>query len=136
MNNELTTLPNLAAYNAPADLVEVRRNEVKFPRIKSTPSDEAVKKMVPLVYGAALYRGQEIDEQRLYFTANALVAEIMADRRYGLKELSWLEIGLAFRSSVLGEGREMYGVNVASLYASLIEYVKTIGHEADKRARQ
>lgn len=139
-NNEITTLqnaPTLADYS-PArniDLVQVRRDPVKFPRIKATERGEAIARMTRIVYAAFLYRNQSTTKTIVNFTAEALVNEIMADRKYGLQNLSWLEIGMTIRAAVLGEGKEMYGVSVASLYAALVDYAKGEGHDASNRAQ-
>lgn len=138
MNNEPTTTnaPTLVAYNPGVDLVEIRRDPVTFPRISTTPRDAAIKKMVPLVYAAFLYRGQETNADKVRFIATALVDEIMADSHFGLNSLSWMEIGMVIRRAVLGGAKEMFGVSVASLYTALIDYAKTEGHEASRRALQ
>lgn len=128
--------PTLVQYNPKLDLVEIRRHPELYPRIKSTPDDEAVNKMTQMVYAAFLYRGQEATTTTIRFIANALVAEIKADPKYGLGSLSWEEIGRTIRLAVLGGGREMYGVSVASIYAALVEYAKTEGHDAERRASQ
>lgn len=128
--------PTLVQYNPKLDLVEIRRHPELYPRIKSTPDDEAVNKMTQMVYAAFLYRGQEATTTTIRFIANALVSEIKADPKYGLGSLSWEEIGRTIRLAVLGGGREMYGVSVASIYAALVEYAKTEGHDAERRAQQ
>lgn len=139
MNNEVI-IPQepatLAVYNRRVDLVEVRRDAVTFPRISATPKEEAVKKMIALVYAAFLYRGQEIVPEKVRFIASALVDEILADPHFGLPTLSWMEIGMVIRRAVLGGAKELYGVSVASLYSALVEYAKTEGHEASKKANQ
>lgn len=139
MNNEVI-IPQepatLAVYNRRVDLVEVRRDAVTFPRISATPKEEAVKKMIALVYAAFLYRGQEIVPEKVRFIASALVDEILADPHFGLPSLSWMEIGMVIRRAVLGGAKELYGVSVASLYSALVEYAKTEGHEASKKANQ
>lgn len=138
-NNEITTAmqaPTLVAYNPRVDLVAIRRDPVAFPRINATPRDQAISKMFPLVYAAFLYRGQEASQETLQFIAQALVDEIMADTHYGLQTLSWMEIGMVIRKAVLGGGKELYGVSVSTLYAALVDYAKTEGHEASKRAGQ
>jgi len=89
-----------------------------------------------MVYAAFLYRGQDATTTTIRFIANALVAEIKADTKFGLGSLSWEEIGRTIRLAVLGGGKEMYGVSVASLYAALVDYAKTEGHDADRRASQ
>ena len=130
MNNELTTL---AAYQAPLDLVEVRHHPEKYPRIGTTPFEEAAAKMRRLVLAAFLYRNQETTGDTITFIAAALVKEIQADTQLGLPHLSWQEIGMVIRRAVLGTGKELFGVSVASLYGALADYAKTEGHEADKK---
>ena len=136
MNNEIATIPNLAKYNGVADLVAVRRDAQKYPRINATPFDEAVAKMTPIIHAAFLYRGQDASELTIRFIANALVSEILTDTKCGLATLSWVEIGMAIRNAVLGEAREFYGVSVATLYGALVDYAKTDGHAADVKAAQ
>lgn len=136
-NNEIVPMNGtLAIYNPKVDLVEIRRDPKKYPRISATPLNEAVTQMTPIVYGAALYRGQEMGAAQVRFIANALVAEILADTKFGLRSLSWMEIGMVIRNAVLGGAKEMYGVSVATLYAALVDYAKTEGHDAEKRASQ
>lgn len=135
-NNELTTAPNLSVYNARVDLVEVRRDAQKYPRIEATEINEAREKMYSLVFAAYLYRGQEATPSTMRFVSNSLVAEILADKTFGLKKLSWLEIGMTIRSAVLNAGKEFYGVSVATLYGALVDYAKNEGHEAERKAKQ
>lgn len=133
MTKELTKPINLAQYNG-VDLVAVRKDAKKYPRIAATSFDEAVAKMTLLVHAAALYRGQDLSELTIRFIANALVSEILSDTRYNLPALSWEEIGIAIRAAVLEGTQNFYGVSVASLYAALVAYVKGEGHEASVRA--
>lgn len=134
MSNELTQAPSLVEYQVPVDMVEVRLHPEVYPRIGTTDFNEAVKKMSTMVYAAFLYRGQETTESSVKFIAATLVKEILADTQVGLPCLSWLEIGMVIRRAVLGAGKELFGVSVASLYGALVEYAKTEGHEASKRA--
>ena len=135
MNNEVMTMgPTLVAYQAPADLVEVRMHPEKYQRISDTDFQDAVGKMHSMVYAAFLYRGQDCTENTIKFISSALVKEILADTQFGLKTLSWLEIGMVIRRAVLGAGKELFGVSVASLYSALVDYAKTEGHEASRRA--
>ena len=132
----LAQAPTLVQYNPRVDLVEIRRHPELYPRISATPMEDAVEKMTTMVYAAFLYRGQETTPTTIRFIANALVAEINADTKFGLRTLSWEEIGRTIRYAVLGGAKEMYGVSVASLYAALVEYAKTEGHDADRKASQ
>ena len=136
MSSELVQAPTLVQYNPNVDLVEIRRHPELYPRIKTTPDEEAVNKMTTMVYAAFLYRGQDATTTTIRFIANALVAEIKADTKFGLGSLSWEEIGRTIRLAVLGGGKEMYGISVASLYAALVDYAKTEGHDAQRRASQ
>ena len=136
-NNEIAVAaqaPTLVAYNPKVDLVAIRRDPVAFPRIGRTTTEEAIKKMIPMVYAAFLYRGQQTTQKTIEFVATALVQEIQADTYFGLPSLSWMEIGMVIRRAVLGGAKELYGVSVSSLYAALVDYAKTEGHEADKQA--
>lgn len=133
-NSIMPAPPTLARYNVKLDLVEVRRHPETYPRIGTTDYPAAVSQMTEIVFAAAFYRGQEMDDTQIKFIAAALVSEILADTKLGLRTLSWLEIGRTIRAAVLGAGRDMFGVSVASLYAALVDYAKGEGHEADRRA--
>lgn len=133
---QLAPLPQatLIDYTQPVDLVAVRKDPVSFPRISATPREDAVKRMTRIVYAAYLYRNQEVVSEMVRFTATALVDEINADTQYGLRGLSWAELGMVVRRAVLGGARELYGVSVASLYSALVDYAKGEGHEASRKA--
>lgn len=132
MNN--SSLPTLAKYGTLDKLVDYRRYPDQFPRIKAFNLEVAAKRMVPIVWAACLYKGQDISDEKLAFISKALVSEILADGKYGLRELCWEEIGIAIRAAVLGEGRELYGITVSSLYSALVDYANGAGHVADKKA--
>ncbi len=129
------SLPDLVVYSPKVNLVEIRRDPVTYPRISAGTEEEAVNKMRPLIWAAFLYRGQEATKTSLDFIAVTLVREILNDTKFGLPSLSWQEIGMVIRRSVLGAAKELYGVSVASLYAALVEYAKNEGHEAARQAQ-
>lgn len=136
-NNETTPATraaNLALFNPAVDLVQIRLHPEIFPRVGKTAEDEAIAKMTPLVYGAFLYRGNDANGDTVRFIATALVREIMNDTKYGLKTLSWLEVGMVIRNAVLGGAKELFGVSVATLFSALIDYARNEGHEAAKLA--
>lgn len=126
----------LAIYNPQVDLVTVRSLPEKFPRVGKTERREAVSRLLPIVYGALLYNNQDVTKDRLLFMAEAIYEEIMADTTFGLRYLSWMEVGMVVRRAVIGGAREMYGVSVSTILSSLIDYAKTEGHEADAKAIQ
>lgn len=127
MDSSLTTSNPMLPVNASA--VEMRRDADRFPRICTMTREDAVAQMLGVVEAAALYRGQRIDADELGFTAAALVDEILSDKRWGLRYISFAEIRTAVRSAVL-EDKEMYGVNVSSLYKALVAYAKGDGNTA------
>lgn len=138
MNSEIipANAPTLAKYNKRINLVEVRRHPEQYPRIFATPYEDAVEQMTRIVHAAFLYRGQDTTIATIRFVANAMVAEINADTTYGLRTLSWTEIGMVIRHAVLGGAKELYGVSVASLYGALVDYAKNEGHDAERKASQ
>lgn len=117
------------------NLLDVRRNHKKYPRIKDTDFKVAVNNMTVLVYKAAVYRGQEMDADQIRFIAQNLVKEILNDTVYGLKNLSWEEITLAIRNAALGYSEEMRGVSISSLFIAILNYAKGIGHEYDRKSK-
>lgn len=114
-----------------ATAMEMRSDAGRFPRICTMTREDAVAQMLGVVEAAALYRGQRIDADELGFTAAALVDEILSDKRWGLRYISFAEIRTAVRSAVLEE-KEMYGVNVSSLYKALVAYAKGDGNTATR----
>lgn len=117
------------------ELEDCRRDAKRFPRLQSYPFEELYKKARNLVFAAALYRGQELEDEKVDFIALALCREILADRKWGLPHLTFEEMGYAIRAAVLEEGRQMMGISVASLYGALVDYAKGDGHAASERAR-
>ena len=125
---------SLVTYDPKVDLVEVRSNEVKFPRIGKTEPAQAYILMKEIIIDAYMYRGQMADEEMVNFTAANLVAELTDPHNgYGMQNLSWYEIARAIKRSLLGMGKEMYGISVASLYNACLEYTKGEGHDAEKK---
>ncbi len=130
----MTNLP--APVPAPSvTLKEIRMNSARFPRISAYTKDDAVRYLSDLIINALLYKGMEPGEYKVTFTAQALYNEIMEDNDgLGLPSLSFEEVRRVFRKCVLGQGRELFGVNVASLYAALCDYAKGEGHLAQLEA--
>lgn len=136
MNKNTLQDLELSTYNGKVNLVEVRSNPDKYPRFITTPKSEAIEHMTRYVLAACLYRAQEMHEDTLRFTATALVNEIISEDRYGMRALSWYEIGRAIRNAVLGDGREIRVVCVSSIYTALLDYVKNEGSVADSKAHE
>lgn len=130
----MTNLPAPVARPS-ATLKEIRMDAETFPRFSSYSKDDAVRHLSDLIINALLYKGMEPGEFKVTFTAQTLYAEIMQDNEaLGLPSLTFEEIRRVFRKCVLGQGRELYGVNVSGLYAALVDYAKGEGHIAQLEA--
>lgn len=139
-SNGITTLSQgeistLIASDRNFDPVQVRLHPERYPRIGKTDPAVARKVMREIVIRAYLIRGQQADDDAIDFIADNLLAELTdPNNRYGMQYLAWCEVARAIRSGLLGEGKEMYGISVASLYQSILEYVKGEGHRASQKA--
>ena len=65
------------------------------------------------------------------FIASSLVGEILEDSKFGASDLSLAEIQVVIKRAVLSS--DMYGISVASLYRTIMDYVKGEGHNNQKR---
>lgn len=131
---EELTISKSAILPVEATAVEMRTDAVRFPRLHTIPRDQAVRTMEEIVLSASVYRGTHPTPQDVHFTAGALVDELMADTRLGLRYISFAEIRRAVRTAVLET--EMYGVNVASLYRAIVAYARGEGQSAREQAAQ
>ena len=131
-------IATIAAKAAAADLIAVRSNSKAFPRLSQLTREQIVSQLTPCILQAYMYRGQNADSTLVEFTAGSLVDELLADADHlGLRSLTLYEISRAVKKAVLGQsGRELYGVNVAGLYAVCVDYAKGEGHLADKAAKK
>lgn len=109
-------------------LVQVRLNQERYPRLKNIPMPDAIKGLASIVTTAYMYSGRMANEKDIYFIATALHKEMMLDEdNLGMPNISLEEIGRAIKKAVLGQGREMYGISVASLYSTVADYCKGEG---------
>lgn len=114
-------------------VIQMRLNTKQYPRIKSLPYQDAVKQLAALVGTAFMYTGRPSKEEDIAFIATNLYNEIMMDEEnIGMRNISIAEIGRCIKRSVLGQGKEMFGISVASLYAIVADYCKGEGHLACK----
>ena len=132
MNNELV----IQSKTNEVSLVDIRRQPERFPRLNTVSLSEATIRMQSIIHMASMYMGAGLDKDSIIFMAQALIAELLDDQKYGAKYISFEEIGRAVKKAVLRQGKEMYGLNVSSLYACIIDYIKTEGHDADKAAKR
>ena len=129
--NNLTTIP------AKATLVEIRTDNVKYPRLHTYRREDAISQMNMIIMMAFQYRGQQADVQTIMQMSASLI-DILLEDEYGIgtKYLSFEEIKRVIRRASLGQGREMYGISVSSLFQALADYCRGEGRSADKEAKE
>ena len=137
--NQLTNgghSPMVASTPGKASLVEIRTDNKKFPRLHTYRREEAVNQMNIIILMAFQFRGQQTDVATITQMSNSLI-DILNDDEYGIgtKYLSFEEIKRVVRKSVLGQGKEMYGISVSSIFQALADYCKGEGKVADKEAK-
>jgi len=121
MSNEI------ANYNpGQASLMEMRADATRFPRLNVITREQAISGLTRIVSQAFLYRGQAADPVNVQFIANSLLNELLDDEKYGASCLSLAEIQVVVKRAVLES--DMFGISVASLYKSIMAYVKGEGH--------
>ena len=121
-----------------ASLVEIRRDNVRFPRLHTYPADVAIRCMSAVVLRAAKYFDAEVNMDDVGSTAIDLYSELMADAE-GLRtfNLSFEEIGRAIRKAATGQSVEFYGkLSFHFLYKCIMHYVKNDVMEANRKMLQ
>lgn len=122
MSNELTTY----TPSPTATLVDVRRDNARFPRLHSYPQDTAHKLMTAVVLKANELFGTRAEMQEVSQIAWELYTELMNDMQ-GLRtfNITFEEIYRAIRKSATGQGVEFYGkVSFYFLYRCIMDYAK------------
>jgi hypothetical protein len=130
--NQLTTIPA-----EKATLVDIRTDNRRFPRLHSYQREEAIMQMNMIIMMAFQFRGQQADTQTIIQMSASLI-DILNEDEYaiGTKYLSFEEIKRVVRKAALGQGKEMYGISVSSLFQALADYCKGEGRMADKEAKE
>ena len=130
--NQLTTIPA-----EKATLVDIRTDSRRFPRLYTYKREDAIGQMNMIVIMAFQYRGQQADAHSIYQMSASLI-DILNEDEYGIgtKYLSFEEIKRVVRKTALGQGKEMYGISVSSLFQALADYCKGEGKVASKQATE
>ena len=130
--NQLATIPDNKAT-----LVEIRTDNKRFPRLHSYRREDAIAQMNMIIMMAFQFRGQQADTQSVILMSASLI-DILNEDEYGIgtKYLSFEEIKRVIRKAALGQGKEMYGISVSSLYSALADYCKGEGRMANQQARE
>lgn len=114
-------------------LLAIRMDAVRFPRLHTYSREDAVTALKAIAINASMYRGSKMADEDAQYIGENLYNEMMSKDSCGMQYLSLDEIALVVKRAVLG-GAEMYGINVASLYKVLLDYVKGEGHRLNKEA--
>lgn len=130
--NQLTTIPA-----EKATLVDIRTDSRSFPRLYTYRREDAIAQMNMIVMMAFQFRGQQADAQTIIQMSSSLI-DILNEDEYGIgtKYLSFEEIKRVVRKAALGQGKEMYGISVSSLFQALADYCKGEGNMAQKQATE
>ena len=130
--NQLTTIPA-----EKATLVDIRTDNRRFPRLHTYRREDAIAQMNMIIMMAFQFRGQQADTLTIVQMSSSLV-DILNDDEFGIgtKFLSFEEIKRVVRKAALGQGKEMYGISVSSLFQALADYCKGEGRMANTQARE
>ena len=130
--NQLTTIPA-----EKATLVDIRTDNRRFPRLHTYRREDAIAQMNMIIMMAFQFRGQQADTLTIVQMSSSLI-DILNDDEFGIgtKFLSFEEIKRVVRKASLGQGKEMYGISVSSLFQALADYCKGEGRMANTQARE
>ena len=130
--NQMTTIPA-----EKATLVDIRTDNKRFPRLYTYKREEAMPQMNMIIMMAFQYRGQQADAQSILQMSSSLI-EILNEDEYGIgtKYLTFEEIKRVIKRAALGQGKEMYGISVSSLFQALADYCRGEGRMADQQAKE
>lgn len=128
---------NALTTQTQSSLVEIRTDDKRFPRLYKYSREEAVNKMNMIIMMAFQFRGQQADAMTIFQMSSSLV-DILNEDEYGIgtRFLSFEEIKRVIKKAALGQGREMYGISVSSLFQALADYCKGEGRMADQEAKE
>jgi hypothetical protein len=129
--NQMTTQPEKAT------LVDIRTDNKRFPRLYTYKREEAIAQMNMVIMMAFQFRGQQADVQTI-MQMSATLIEILNEDEYGIgtKYLTMEEIKRVIKRAALGQGKEMYGISVSSLFQALADYCRGEGRMADQQAKE
>ena len=118
-------------------LVDIRTDNKRFPRLYTYKREEAMPQMNMIIMMAFQYRGQQADAQSILQMSSSLI-EILNEDEYGIgtKYLTFEEIKRVIKRAALGQGKEMYGISVSSLFQALADYCRGEGRMADQQAKE
>ena len=141
MRNELVnngrSPQNEVMVSGSVSVVQMRMDQRTYPRLKNVPYETAIKELVKIVGNAFMFSGRNATEHDVAFIATNLYQELMSDEQnLGMMNISLAEIGRCVKKAIFGQGKEMFGISVASLYIIIADYCKGEGHMAEKQIEE
>ena len=118
-----------------ATLVEIRRDNIRFPRLHSYPAHVALKMMSAVVLRAATLFDAQVSREDVQNIALDLYTELMADvDNLRTMNLTFEEIHRAFRKAAMGQSVEYYGrLSFHFLYKCIMHYVRSEVLDANRQ---
>lgn len=137
MRNEIAnngiTQRNEVIITGCTPVVQIRLDRNRYPHIANLPYQEVISGLIEIIGMAYSYTGRSCNDDDVVKMATYLYQELMLDEQnLGMKHISLAEIGRCVKKSVLGQGKEMFGISVSSLYSIIADYCKGEGHLACK----
>jgi hypothetical protein len=136
--NELTQQQRqMAVAPQKASLLEIRTDSRKFPRLYTYRREDAVNLMNGVILMAYQYRGQQADTCTIVQMSSSLIDILLEDEfAIGTRYISFEEIKRIVKKAVLGQGKEMFGISVSSIFQAIADYCKGEGRVASQQARE
>lgn len=130
MKNQLTIAQK-------ATIEQIRADSQTFPRIHTYSLEESIQRMTQIILMAHQFRGQQTDADSIIQMAATLI-DLLLEDEYGIgtQYLSFEEIRRVVRRAVLGQGKEIFGITVSSIYQALADYCREEGRKAQDKARK
>lgn len=116
-------------------LAEIRADKERFPRLLRLDRESAIKQLNAILLMAFTYRNQPSDVHTISMMSSNLYELLLLDEyNIGTKYISMEEIHRVVRKAALGQGKEMYGVSVSSVFQAIADYCKGEGKTAQEQA--
>ena len=118
-----------------ATLVEIRTDSKNFPRLHKYSQERATHEMSKAILLVFQLRGKQITKEDLTQMSATLV-KILQEDEYGIgtQNITFEEITRVFKKAALGQGVDLYGVNVSILYQAIVDYCENVEREANMQA--
>ncbi len=114
-NNALTRY--IPTSTGDIDLVTVRHNRKRYPRVADTPEAEALQVLGGLIQTVLMLRSESLDAAPQAYTASAVLDFIKRDPAF--HDIAWVEVAQAFKNGALEAYGPFYKTSAAKLIWAL-----------------